>query len=107
VFAVIYTYGHLVMAAFSLAMALAFFVAAVRVPAWRRHDAAYSVVFLLTTLGGFVEMTLVLQPSVVWGRLYIGTMALLLYVLTVALHVQHAKNALGPAWQSRHLLGVR
>ena len=96
-----YAYGHLVTAAFSLAMAVAFAVLAWRVPAYRA-DIAYAISALLCALTGFAAMLLALSPSLGRARALFAV-AIALYVsVPILWHVQFAGDVWSPTRRRNH-----
>jgi hypothetical protein len=104
-FAAFYTYGHLLTVAFSLTMALAFAVSALRVPNMK-DDFWNAATYTATMLAGIVEMWLALEPSALGARTYFSVVALLYMIVTVGFHAQYAKLALPPDRQRAYHLGV-
>ncbi|MGZ3440141.1 MAG: serine/threonine-protein kinase [Polyangia bacterium] len=105
VLATIYNYGHLVAATFSLAMALAFAVSALRVPG-ARGDWWTTLTFLLTASTGIVEMSLALSPSLSLARALLAFEGALILFVAVGFHAQFAAEVFSPAGLRRHRLGV-
>ncbi|HZS41314.1 MAG TPA: serine/threonine-protein kinase [Polyangia bacterium] len=92
-FAALYVNGHLFTAAFSLAMALAFALSALRVPG-ARSDFWFSSIFTLTGSGALVEMLLVTHPSLWWARGYLGLMIILYLTIVIGLHDTYGPDVL-------------
>jgi hypothetical protein len=105
VLATVYNYGHLVAATFSLAMALAFAVSALRVPG-ARGDWWTTLTFLLTASTGIVEMYLALSPSLPLARMLIALEGVLILFVAVGFHAQFASEVFSPVGLQRHRLGV-
>ncbi|HEY2745595.1 MAG TPA: serine/threonine-protein kinase [Polyangia bacterium] len=103
--AAIYIYGHLVAATFSLAMALAFAVSALRVPG-ARADWWTAFLFLLTASTGTVEMLLALRPSLELARALIAAEGLLIFFVGVSFHAQFGAEVLSPVALARHRLAI-
>jgi hypothetical protein len=101
VFSALYTNGHLVTSAFSVAMALAFAISAARVPN-QRQDLWFSGTFLLTASAGLVEMGLATHPSLGLARADLALIAGLLGVVCIGFHAQYAGDALTPARRRQH-----
>ncbi|HEX4462379.1 MAG TPA: serine/threonine-protein kinase [Polyangia bacterium] len=104
-FASIYIFGHLVVAAASLMIALAFAVSAVRVPR-SRADLWYSLTFALTAAIALVEMTLTHEPTIVRARIYLALIGILVFFSCVAFHAQYAAGVFSPRGHRRHAVGV-
>jgi hypothetical protein len=100
-FAAVYTYGHLLMAAFSLSMALAFFISATRVPN-ARSDGWWALVFVLTASGGLLEMVMSVAPSLIAARAYVALVVALFVVVTWAAYRVYGLEMLLPARRSWH-----
>jgi serine/threonine-protein kinase len=86
-----YAYGHLAMAALSLAMAAAFALLAWRVPSYRA-DLAYAVAAVLCASVALAAMALALAPSLARARLLWGIGAILYVSVPILWHVQFAAD---------------
>ena len=91
--ATVYIYGHLVAATFSLAMALAFAVSALRVPG-ARGDWWTTLIFVLTASTGIAEMLGALSPSLVLARALLALEGVLILFVSVGFHAQFAAERL-------------
>jgi tRNA A-37 threonylcarbamoyl transferase component Bud32 len=100
VIAAFYVYGHLMMAAFSLAMAMAFAVSAARLPDHRR-DAWSAGACALTAAVSLVEMGLALRPSLALARSYVALAGLLLLFVCIVFHAQYAADVFDEAERRR------
>jgi tRNA A-37 threonylcarbamoyl transferase component Bud32 len=89
-FANLYAYGHLPALAFSLSVAMACAVVALRIPGARR-DLALSLVYLYTAVTTGVEMLLALRPSVWAGRAYLASGGVVFLSLVVTFHLHYAE----------------
>jgi hypothetical protein len=105
VLATIYNYGHLVAATFSLAMALAFAVSALRVPG-ARGDWWTTLIFTLTASTGLVEMSLSLSPSLGMARALLALEGALILLVAVGFHAQFAAEVFSPAGLHRHRVAL-
>ena len=84
-----YAYGHLAMAALSLAMAAAFALLAWRVPSYRA-DLAYALAAVLCASVALVAMALALDPSLARARLLWCVAAVLYVWVPILWHLQFA-----------------
>jgi hypothetical protein len=104
-FASVYTYGHLVLAAFSLTMAFAFALSALRVPN-ARADWWYVLTFLLTATAGVTEMALSMAPTLQWARAYIVSLAIMILFLGVGFHAQYGTDVFDVRQRRLHRYAV-
>jgi hypothetical protein len=95
-----YAYGHLVTSAFSMTIAAAFAVLALRVRALRA-DLAYAAVALLCTATGLAAMLLALRPALGHARLLFGIAIALYASVPVLWHIQFAADVLPPPARRR------
>ncbi len=104
-FASIYIYGHLVVAAASLMIGFAFAVSALRLPR-SRADWWYSLTFALTAATALAEMTLAYEPTILRARLYLALIGILVFFSCVGFHAQYAAGVFSPRGQRRHAVAV-
>jgi tRNA A-37 threonylcarbamoyl transferase component Bud32 len=105
VFASIYIFGHLVVAAASLMIGFAFAVSALRLPR-SRADLWYSLTFVLTAIIALVEMAMAVQPTILRARSYLALIAILVLFSCVAFHAQYAAGVFSGRNQRRHAVAV-
>ena len=105
VLATLYNYGHLVAATFSVAMALAFAVSALRVPG-ARGDWWTTLTFVLTASTGIIEMYLAQSPSLPLARALLAVEGCLILFIAVGFHAQYATDVFTAAGVRRHRLAV-
>jgi hypothetical protein len=105
VFASLYIHGHLIVAAISLTMAVAYAISGWRVPG-ARNDFWFTLTFLITASVCGIEMALATHGSLGIARAYLATMAFLLFFLAVGFHAQYGRDVFQPRGLKLHRLAV-